>query len=105
MTDKELILARIRGTDLAQFCADEDKILFALHYAASEVNLRCGFTPSETTPYPPKYRWNVLEGAIWRLNMIGNEGQSSFSENGVSGNYRDVPQWLQSVVPRLGVVS
>lgn len=103
MTDKELILTRIKGTDLEQFAEDEEKILFALEYAASEVNLRSGFSANGNTSYPPKYRMNVIEGAIYRLNMIGNEGQSSFSENGVSGNYRDVPQWLLTVVPRLGV--
>lgn len=103
MTDKELVLARIKGTDLEQFAEDEEKILFALEYAASEVNLRSGFSADESTPYLPKYRMNVIEGAIYRLNMIGNEGQSSFSENGISGNYREIPQWLLSVVPRLGV--
>lgn len=103
MTDKELVLARIKGTDLEQFADDEDKILFALEYAASEVNLRSGFSADKFTPYLPKYRMNVIEGAIYRLNMIGNEGQSSFSENGIGGNYREIPQWLLSVVPRLGV--
>ncbi len=70
-------------TDLEMFAGDEAKIIFALEYAASEVNLRSGFSADESMPYLPKYRMNVIEGAIYRLSMIGNEGQSSFSENGM----------------------
>lgn len=99
MTDLELLKARIKGTDLAQFENDDAKLEFSLMSAASDVNLRRGFNPTEKTPYEPKYRMNVIEGAIYRLQMIGIEGQSSFSENGVGGNFKDVPDWLISVVP------
>lgn len=90
--------------DLAQYMDNDVLLNHALSYAASEVNKRRGYDPGNGPEFEAKYRNNVIEGAIWRLGRIGAEGYSSTSENGVSVTWREVPEWLSSVVPRLGML-
>lgn len=101
-TDMELLIERIAGTDLAFYADKPEKLAYALMFAASQVNGRRRFIPSREIPYEAAFRCNVIEGAVWHLRMYGIEGQSTFSENGVSGSIKAVPDWLSSVTPRLG---
>lgn len=93
----ELLIMRIRGTDLEQFLDNTELLEYALNYAKSEILKRRGANELEG-----QYSINQIEGAVWFLSTIGAEGAKSVSENGVSINYKDVPDWLISVVPRLG---
>lgn len=93
----DMLRDRITDTDL-EYWADKDKKLqYALKYAISQINSRCSFTPKGEALFPDKYEMNVLEGAVWYLGKIGAEGYNSTSENGVSINWQDVPDWLSSV--------
>lgn len=100
----EELKAIISVGDLAQYVEQDILLNHALAYAVSEINKRRGYEAGDGTAYEPKYRSNVIEGAIWRLGRIGAEGYSSTGENGVSVTWREVPDWLQSVVPKLGVL-
>lgn len=100
----EELKAIISVGDLAQYMDNDILLNHALAYAASEINKRRGYDAEGGSEYEPKYRRDVIEGAIWRLGKIGAEGYSSTSENGISVNWQEVPDWLQSVVPRLGVL-
>lgn len=93
----ELLTMRIRGTDLEQFLDNTELLEYALNYAKSEILKRRGADELEG-----QYSINQIEGAVWFLSIIGAEGAKSVNENGVSINYKDVPDWLLSVVPRLG---
>lgn len=96
MSECEVLRARMSGTDLEQFLYNEPLIRYALDYAESEILKRRGADSLE-----PQYRVNKLEGAIWYLAKIGAEGAQSASANGVSFTYKEVPDWLLSVVPLL----
>ncbi|GEM_PF-4865456 len=94
----QILKDRIADTDLEYWVDKDAKLRYALTYAISAVNSRCGFKPENTTAiYPIKYKMNVLEGAVWYLGKIGAEGYSSTSENGVSVSWKETPEWLLSV--------
>ena len=83
---------------------DNDALLgMAIEWAASEVNKRRGYSPADGELVEAKYRFNVLQGATDWLSHIGGEEYQSFSENGISATFKEIPSWLQSVIPRLGV--
>lgn len=90
--------------DLARYIENDILLNHALSYAASEINHRRGSVrQTGGLSYEPQYRSNVINGAIWWLGKIGAEGYSATSENGVSVTWREIPEWLQSVIPRLGL--
>lgn len=97
---KELLIERLKNTDLEQYIDNDLLLDYALSYAESEIILRRNRDEFEEK----KYFRNKLEGAIWYLSRIGTEGYSSTSENGVSINYKEIPDWLVSVIPRIGVI-
>lgn len=98
--ENELARLRIRVQfieDLKQY-ADEDALLTeALLYSISAINNRCGFKETTDRKYPEKYTENVLRGAIDWLSRLGGSEYTSFSENGVSASYAEVPSWLMEV--------
>lgn len=94
-------LKELLPADLEQYKDDDIRLQFALDVAVSKVNERRGYRGEG---YEERFRTNVLQGAIWWLGKQGAEGYSSTSENGISVNWQEVPDWLQSVVPRLGVL-
>lgn len=101
-TELAILKALIANTDLRVY-ADNDVLLnYALDYAVSEVNKRRCYTGDG---YEAKFRQNVIEGAVWRLNRLGVEGSSSSSELGVSTSWQETPDWLVSVLPMVRVVS
>lgn len=97
-----LLKASITNTDLEQYLEDTEKLDYAINYAKDEIVNRYGV--SEFENIPTKYYRYVVEGAKWYLAMIGAEGQSSMSENGISRMYKTTPDWLSHIVPRIGVV-
>ena len=101
---KTELKAIIAVSDLKQY-ADNDAILtFAVQWAASEINKRRGGSLScECELVEAKYHFNCLQGAMDWLSRIGGEEYQSFGENGVSASFKEIPSWLQSVVPKLGV--
>lgn len=100
----EELKAIISVGDLAQYVDNDILLNHVIAYAISEINKRRGYEAGNGPEYEPRYRSNVIEGAIWRLGRIGAEGYSSTSENGISVQWKEVPEWLQSVAPKLGVV-
>lgn len=88
----------IQGTDLERYAENTAVLEYAVSYAVSEVNRRRGYTGEG---YEPKYRINVIEGALWWLSRRGAEGVSSTNQNGVSITWKEVPDWLKSVIPQL----
>lgn len=98
----EELKAILSVTDSAQYVENDILLQSALSYAISQINLRRGYAAQDgQLPYEPKYRFNVIQGAQDWLSRIGDCEMSSFSENGISGSYKDIPSWLVSVVPRL----
>ena len=93
-------LRTILPDDLQRYADNEDMLNFAVSNAISMINERRSYSGAE---YEPKYRNNVLQGALWYLGKIGAEGYASTSENGVSVTWQDVPDWLRSVTPKLGI--
>ncbi len=93
----DILKDRISDTDLEYWVDKDTKLRYALRYAISAINARCGFKPDDIVPYPIKYEMNVLEGAVWYLGKIGAEGYASTSENGVSVSWKETPEWLLSV--------
>lgn len=90
-------------SDLKQYADNEALLSHAISWAASEINKRRGYVPKGCELVERKYRYNVLQGATDWLSHIGGEEYQSFSENGVSASFKEIPSWLQSVVPKLGV--
>ena len=86
-------------TDLARYKDNETLLNYALSYASSEILKRRG-----TDTLEEQYYGNQVEGALWWLSRLGAEGTQSISENGTRITYKEVPSWLQSVIPRLGTV-
>ena len=99
MAQLDVLKMLITGTDLDRYKENDELLEYALSYAESEITKRRGSASLE-----PQYAVNQVEGAIWWLGHIGAEGQISDSENGVSRSWQEVPPWLMSVVPRIGVV-
>lgn len=98
-----ILKARLKNTDLEEYTEDNEtnEVLldYALSYAEGEINLRRG-----TEIMEDRFINNKIEGAIWYLSRIGSEGMKGISENGVSFTYKDVPDWLLSVIPRLKTI-
>lgn len=95
----ELLKAMITDSDLDIFLEKEGKLLFALNWAINEINNRRDFSPNDKELYPAKYKFNIVQGAVYYLGKIGAEGYKSTSENGVTVTWKDVPDWLASVPP------
>lgn len=87
-------------SDIARFADNESLLNYALSFAASEIIKR----RNPNAPLEDQYIPNQVEGAKWYLSRMGTEGVASISENGEKTEYSKVPDWLSSVVPRLGVV-
>lgn len=97
-----LLKALITNTDLAQYLEDASMLDYAVEYAKSEITIRYGV--EDFSQVPAKYGRYVVEGAKWYLSMIGVEGQSSMTENGISRTYKDTPDWLSRIIPKVGVI-
>lgn len=95
----EELRTMIDGTDLEIYKDSNGKILFALNWAVNEINNRRGFVPNDNELYPAKYKFNIVQGAIYYLGKIGAEGYQSTTENGVSVTWKSTPDWLSSVPP------
>ncbi|MCI8405977.1 MAG: hypothetical protein HFE43_03055 [Oscillospiraceae bacterium] len=92
-------LKAILPDDLKRYEEDELRLSFALQAAAAMLNQRRGY---HGAGYEPRFRINVLQGALWWLGKQGAEGYASTGENGVSVSWQEVPDWLASVPPLLG---
>jgi hypothetical protein len=101
MDYKLKLIAMIVGTDLEIFTEDSDKLDYAIERSQNAIANRIGCTVAELTA---KYDFNIVEGAIWYLSRIGSEGEIENSEGGVTRRYAEVPDWLKSVLPKVGVV-
>lgn len=99
MAQLEILKMLITGTDLGRYAANEDLLNYALSYAESEILKRRNVTALED-----QYLNNQIEGAKWYLSHIGAEGTESVSENGVVVKWSKVPEWLLSVIPKLGMI-
>lgn len=86
-------------TDLARYKNNDALLNYALSYASSEILKRRGADTLEE-----QYLENQVEGALWWLSRLGAEGAQSVSENGTQITWKGTPEWLQSVIPRLGTV-
>jgi len=95
----DTLKALITGTDLDRYATNDTVLDYALSYAEGEILKRRNATELEA-----QYLTNQIQGAIYYLSRIGAEGYKSTAENGVTVNWQDVPEWLQSVVQRLGVI-
>ena len=91
--------ALITGTDLARYAGNDTLLAYALSWSSSEILKRRNVAVLED-----QYLVNQIEGAKYYLSRIGAEGYKSTAENGVTVNWQDVPEWLASVVQRLGVI-
>lgn len=92
----EELKALLPNTDLSRFTEDEPKLRFALHYATSKVNEARNYIGEG---YDPRYRLNVIQGALDVLENWGGGELSSYGENGVSVSRRETPSWLAGIVP------
>lgn len=99
MAQIETLKMLIIGTDLERYKENEDLLNYALSYASSEILKR-----RNTDALEEQYLTNQVEGAKWYLSHIGAEGTESVSENGVVVKWSKVPDFLQSVIPKLGVI-
>lgn len=95
----DTLKALITGTDLARYAGNDALLIYALSWASSEILKRRNVAVLED-----QYSVNQIEGAKYYLSRIGAEGYASTGENGVSVTWLKVPEFLQSVVPRLGVI-
>lgn len=86
-------------TDLARYKNSDDLLNYALSYAEGEILKRRGADTLEG-----QYLTNQVEGALYWLSRLGSEGADATSENGTQITWKDTPEWLQSVIPRLGTV-
>jgi hypothetical protein len=95
----DTLKALITGTDIDRYAGNDTVLDYALSYAESEILKRRNATVLED-----QYLNNQIEGAKYYLSRIGAEGYKSTAENGVTITWKNVPDWLQSVVQRLGVI-
>lgn len=99
----EELLARLKIRiryidDLSRYVNEDSLLEEAILFAISAINNRCGYRPKpKDLPYPSKYAENILRGAVDWLSRLGGSEYTSFSENGVSASYADVPSWLMEV--------
>ena len=93
---RELKILVSKIDDLKRYKEDDDILNLALCYAISEINKRRGYTGEG---YETKYHMNALQGAVDWLGRLGGNEYTSFSENGVSATYNEIPSWLASVTP------
>lgn len=102
MSDFEMLKLLVSSTDDLSRYAENDALLEqALSYAVSEVNKRRCYSGDG---YEEKFKQNVINGAVDYLSKLGGQEYQSFSENGVSASFREVPLWLMSVTPKLRVM-
>lgn len=99
MEQRDVVKMLIIGTDLDRYKENDELLDYALSYAESEITKRSGDEVLDD-----KHRVNQVEGAVWWLSRIGAEGLQSDSENGISRSWKEIPEWLMSVIPRIGVV-
>lgn len=99
MAQLDTLKMLITGTDLERYKGSDELLNYALSYAESEILKRSGSAELE-----PEYTINQTEGAVWWLSRIGAAGAQSVSENGVSISWQETPDWIRSVIPRIGVV-
>lgn len=85
---------------LSHYASNGALLDLAIQSAVDRINNRRGY---KGEGYEPKYRSNVIRGAIDYLERLGGDELASYSENGVSGSYKEVPDWLSEVIPKLGV--
>lgn len=85
---------------LSQYASNDDLLEIAIQSAIDRINQRRGYRGEG---YEAKYRSNVIRGAIDYLERLGGNELASYSENGISGSYNEVPSWLSEVIPKLGV--
>lgn len=95
------VLNLLVNTDLGIFTEDDAKIDFAIQFAQNEVANRYGDTVANI---PAKYDTNIVNGAVWFLARMGSEGESQNVEGNVTRVYKDMPDWLKTVTPKVGVV-
>lgn len=86
-------------SDLVRYKDNDDLLNYALSYASSEILKRRG-----TDTLEDQYLTNQVVGALWWLSRLGSEGTDSISENGTQITWKDTPEWIASVIPRLGTV-
>lgn len=79
LEDTKLLLG-ITGTDM------DDKLNLIITNAGRQV---LAYLPAETEEIPDPLQYIVTELAIVRFNRIGNEGMSSYSQEGESITYGD----------------
>ena len=99
MAQLDTLKMLITGTDLERYASNEALLNYALSYASSEILKRRNADTLED-----QYLTNQVEGAKWYLSHIGAEGTESVSENGVVVKWSRVPEWLLSVIPKLGMI-
>lgn len=99
MAQLDILKMLITGTDLERYKNDDERLNYALSYAENEILKRSG-----SDSLGNEYLVNQMEGAVYWLSRIGAESAQSAGENGVSIAWQEVPDWLRSVVPRIGVV-
>jgi len=95
----DTLKALIAGTDLARYAGSNTLLTYALSWASSEILKRRNSDTLED-----QYLNNQIEGAKYYLSRIGADGYKSTGENGVTVTWKDVPEWLTSVVQKIGVV-
>ena len=85
---------------LSHYAENGALLEIAIQSAVDRINQRRGYRGEG---YESKYRSNVIRGAIDYLERLGGNELASYSENGISGSYNEIPSWLSEVIPKLGV--
>lgn len=101
MDYKLALINLIVNTDLGAFTEDNGKLEFAIDFAKGEVANRFGCAVADI---PAKFDANIVNGAVWFLARMGSEGETQNSEGNVSRVYQEIPDWLKSITPKVGVV-
>lgn len=78
--DDVKVLVGIEGTDL------DEQLNIIIANASSRL---LAYMPASVTEVPEKLSYIVAELAVVRFNRIGNEGMSSYSEDGESISFTD----------------
>ncbi|HEX3038155.1 MAG TPA: hypothetical protein VHO94_04080 [Oscillospiraceae bacterium] len=95
----DTLKALITGNDLDRYKDNAPLLTYALSWASSEILKR-----RNTDTLEDQYLTNQIEGAKYYLSRIGAEGTESVSENGVVVKWSRVPEFLQNVIPKIGVI-
>lgn len=102
MDYKALLIMLISNTDLEVYVKESEKLDYAVEFAKRSIANRCGCAIEQI---PDTYSMNVVEGAKWYLSRIGTEGEIRNVENGITREFKTIPDWLKSVVPAVTVVN